>query len=90
MGISSRDRLILNVRDGVCAAHIHEGGLDIVDGHDTVPLAVHGLREQTVRLLDLALLLGGDIVFLCELRPWRGPRCAAGTGGGSFALRRLL
>lgn len=50
-------------------------------------LAVHGLRKEAKRLTDLALLLRGDVVLLCELGLAGLGRGT--TAGGCFALRRL-
>lgn len=63
------------------ATIIHHGPPHVSYRYDTLLLALHGLREERERLLDLGLLLGGDVVLLGEARLprlWgtRAARCA--------------
>lgn len=73
----------MNVQRGLGAAEndqqqdVHHRPADVIDGDDALLLAVHGLREEREGLLDLGLLLRGDVVLLGELGLPRSPaRCA--------------
>ena len=69
------------------AEHLHHGRLQIVDGQNPILLPIHRLREETVSLFDLPLLLRRNVMFLRKLRlsrlrgrrraRWRRRRSAA-------------
>lgn len=72
----------------ILKGNLHESGLQVVDGKNTILLPVHRLRKQTKGLLDFTLFLRRYVMFLSELRLSR-LRSAAATRAARLALRRL-